>query len=287
MEICGSRASTSESKGSCPQDAGQKVLWHTSSTRSRNEFIRCNMMKLLFTMASDDHFSFGLANLSLLLVASEKLYLRNFGIVKWVGVWYLPQLVIKEYQLSRLPLNLHPPEPRNLADLIFLLRSSQGWWRSTLLKLSWAAFLSAISILRNVDPGWRMVDLCLTSIPESIPWEGKSCFAVFLGWRYFSHHQQEKSLPLIPSQPRGHLGWHLALAWHLSGCPSDVDWENWGEVWKTAPQTSSICHPVKTALGLCSSAGVLAAKYLQFVFMLIFFSSLLVSIWPFKLFPSL
>lgn len=82
MEICGSRASTSESKGSCPQDAGQKVLWHTSSTRSRNEFIRCNMMKLLFTMASDDHFSFGLANLSLLLVASEKLYLRNFGIVK-------------------------------------------------------------------------------------------------------------------------------------------------------------------------------------------------------------
>ena len=43
MEICGSRASTSESKGSCPQDAGQEVLWHTSSTRSRNEFIR--MMK--------------------------------------------------------------------------------------------------------------------------------------------------------------------------------------------------------------------------------------------------
>ena len=198
MEICGSRASTSESKGSCPQDAGQEVLWHTSSTRSRNEFIRCKRLKLLFTMASDDHFSFGLANLSLLLVASEKLYLRNFGIVKWVGVWYLPQLVIKEYQLSRLPLNLHPPEPRNLADLIFLLRSSQGWWRSTLLKLSWAAFLSTISILRNVDPGWRMVDLCLTSIP----WEGKSCFAVFLGWRYFSHHQQEKSLPLIPSPNR-------------------------------------------------------------------------------------
>ena len=64
------------SRGSCPQDAEQEVLWHTSWTRSRNECIR--MMKYdeiaVYNdniMTYDDHFSFGLANL--LSVASEKL----------------------------------------------------------------------------------------------------------------------------------------------------------------------------------------------------------------------
>ena len=145
-----------------------------------------------------DHFSFGLANLW--FIASEKLYLGNCGIVNWVGVWYLPQLVIKEHQLSRLPLNLQPPEPRNL-DLIFLHFFAAILPRLVEIHPS-EAVMGSVSVGdlkgRNVDPGWRMVDLCLTSIPR----QGKSCFAVFWGWISVINRYQQQVKIFLWSLPK-------------------------------------------------------------------------------------